>query len=144
MARATAVTRGSAGKLSSSTTSSRSLFMKRGLSRELDERQRLRGSQVDWAARLGAEGFAVEDQVRAFALDRDLVRFLEVNSAHGSPAELSEDPREHSADHRVRLGLDCQKLESALAMRAEVRRQQQFLERRHRKHRKPSANPVTL
>jgi len=44
----------------------------------------------DRLADFGPERLAVEDHFRAFALDADLVTFLEMDAAHFRMAELAE------------------------------------------------------
>src|SRR6185437_10966539 len=72
------------------------------LSRQLHERQRLRGHQVDRPPALGAEGLAVEDQVRALALDRHLVDFLEVDARHLLALVPAGQAGEHRPQHARR------------------------------------------
>ena len=48
---------------------------------QLDEGQRLRGPKMDRVAALGTERLTVENQVRALAMNGDLVHFLEVDAA---------------------------------------------------------------
>src|SRR5438132_13734689 len=115
LAAATAVTRGSTGKLSSSPTSARSSVMVQELRRQLDEGQRLRGLEVDRPSRLGAEGFAVEDHVPALAFYGDLVGFLEMHPADLRPPELSGDAGEERRQHRSRTLLDGQELQDTLS-----------------------------
>ena len=88
IASAIAATRGSTGMPVPRRRASRSSVMGRGLGRQLDERQRLSGPEVDRPPALGAEGLAVEDDVGAVAFDRDFVRFLEMHAAHMRAAEL--------------------------------------------------------
>src|SRR5947209_4505947 len=78
IALAIALTRASTGRPNSSATSFRSSDMERRLRRQLHEGQRRRGPQIDRAPEFGVERLAVEDHVRAFALDGDLVRLLEM------------------------------------------------------------------
>src|SRR3954469_17474562 len=91
MASAIALTRASTGCLSSSATRLRSSATGVNLCCELDERQRLGGTQVDRSARFRVERFAVEDDARALAFDRDLVGLPEMHTPHLCPAELAGD-----------------------------------------------------
>ncbi len=138
IAAAIALTRGSTGMLSSSATSARSSDMPARLRRQLDERQRLRGREVDWAAR--ARRGSVSPSRMTFELSPSIV----ISSASskwtpgtGAPAELADrcSPREPRTS-RHRPLLDREQLERALAAaRRNVARQQQLFERRHRKQR---------
>src|SRR5690348_4598719 len=127
-----ALTRGSTEALNSSATSLRSSLMGGVSGRELDEGQRLRGPELDRVAALGEEGLAVEDQVRAFAMDGDLVDFLEVDAAHLLAPVTARDAGEHCPKHRSRALLNRDNLQWSAALAPKRVGQQQLLQRRHR------------
>src|ERR1700759_3334148 len=101
-------TRGSTGWPSSSAPSFRRSDMRS--SGKLDERQRLRRPQMNGIARLCAERLAVEDQVRAFPMDRDLVDLLEVDAAHLLALVAAGEPGKHRAEDRPGALFDCDDL----------------------------------
>src|SRR5438046_678774 len=63
------------------------------LRRQLHEGQRLGEAQVDRPPQLGPERLSVEDHVRVFAVDSDLVGFLEMNAAQWRVPKLAGDAR---------------------------------------------------
>ena len=109
--------------------------MERSLGRQLDERQRLRGPEVDRAAALGAEGFAVEDDV-------ELSPSMVISSASSKCTPRTFDrpslPREargEGAEHRRRPLLDREQLSEPSRRPPRSLGQQQLLERGHREQR---------
>src|SRR6478752_4740489 len=100
MVPAQALTRGSTGKLNSSATRARSSVTKGVLSRQLHERQRLRGPQADWAAEFRIERFSIQDDVRIVTFDGDLVGFLEMDPAHLLLPELARQVSGDCTEHR--------------------------------------------
>ena len=87
-----------------------------------DEGQRLRQLEEDRTADLGAEGLAIKDDLGAFALDADLVAFLEMDSAELRMAKFAGQGREECPEQRRRPLLDRNQSQRPLGAAAKLTR----------------------
>ena len=91
-----------------------------------------RRPQQDRLADPGAEGLAVEDHLGCDSPSiADFVGFLDMDPGHLGPAEPADQAGEEGAQQRHRLLLDRDELERPVALRADLARQQQLLQRGH-------------